>query len=62
MLYSLKSKITLTEEIRQMYSIIESTDNQIRKHKRPENSMYLLLVSKKATPYFPVWAIMINNA
>lgn len=41
MFYTLKSEIALTEEIREMYSIIESTENQIRNHKRPENSMDL---------------------
>lgn len=45
-----------------MYSITESMENQIRKHKRLENSMDLLLDSKKATPYSPGWGSMINNA
>lgn len=38
----LKSEITLIEEKREMNSIIESMEDQIRKHKRPENSMDFL--------------------
>lgn len=58
----MKSEITLIEKKKELYSIIESLETQIRKHKRPENSMDLTLNSKKATPYSPVRASMINDA
>lgn len=50
----LQPEITLIEEKREMYSIIESMENQIRKHKKLKNSMNLSLDSKKVTP----WSIM----
>lgn len=42
MFCSLKSEVTLTEELRELYSIIESTENQITKHKRAEYSMSVI--------------------
>lgn len=46
----LQPEITLIEEKREMYSVIESMEDQIRKHKRLKNSMNLSLDSKKPLP------------
>lgn len=46
----LQPEIALIEEKREMYSVIESMEDQIRKHKRLKNSMNLSLDSKKPLP------------